>query len=48
MSKASNIGNFGDDYEEEIPYFDIYDPKNWENLNNKSKDIPVKNELLEK
>jgi len=43
LPKAPNIKNIGDDYyEQEIPHFDIYNPKNWENLDNKSKDILLK------
>jgi len=38
---ASNIINFRDNYEKEISHFDIYDRINWENINNKSKDILI-------
>jgi len=39
VSNASNIENFSHDYEQEISHFDIYDSRNWDNLNNKLKDI---------
>jgi hypothetical protein len=41
VPNAYNIENLGDDCEQEIPHFDIYDTRNWENLDNTSKDILV-------
>jgi len=42
MLNAYNIENLGDNYEREIPHFDIYDPRNLENiLDNTSRDILV-------
>ena len=41
MPNVSNIENLGDGIEKEISHFDIYDPKNWENLDYKSNDILV-------
>jgi len=43
VSNAYNIENLGDDCEHEIPHFDIYDPRNWENLDNTSRNILVEN-----
>ena len=38
MPNASDVENFGDYYKKN-PYFDVYDPRNCETLDNKSKDI---------
>ena len=46
VPNAYNIENFGDDCEQEIPHFDIYDPTNWENLDNTSRDILVEKGLI--
>jgi hypothetical protein len=45
VPNVSNIENFGHDYEQEISHFDVYDSRNLENLNNKSKDILVEKEI---
>ncbi|KAK2432249.1 zinc finger MYM-type protein [Trifolium repens] len=41
VPNVTNVDNIGGDYEQESSHFDIYDPRNWENLDNKSKDILV-------
>ena len=41
MPNAYNIENLGDDCEQELPHFDIYDTRNWESLDNTSNDILV-------
>lgn len=46
MPNVSNIENLGDDYENKIPHFDIYDSRNWENLNNNSNYIVIKKEPI--
>jgi len=38
VPNASDVENFGDYYKKN-PYFDVYDPRNCETLDNKSKDI---------
>jgi len=41
VSNAYDIENLCDDCEQEIPHIDIYDPRNWENFDNTSRDILV-------
>ena len=41
VSNASNIENLGDDCEQEILHFDIYNLRNQESLDNTSRDIFV-------
>jgi len=48
VPNVSNIENLGDGYENKIPHFDIYDPRNWENLHNNSNYIIVKKEPIKK
>ncbi|XP_019083998.1 PREDICTED: uncharacterized protein LOC104792657 isoform X2 [Camelina sativa] len=40
VSNPSNIGNLNID-EQLIPPFDIYDPRNWNNLDNKTRDLLI-------
>ena len=42
MSNESNIENLGNiDEEQSIPPLNIYDPRNWDNLDNQTRDILV-------
>jgi hypothetical protein len=34
VPNVTNVDNIGGDYEQESSHFDIYDPRNWENLDN--------------
>ena len=47
MPNESNIENLGNiDEEQSIPPLDIYDPRNWDNLDNQARDILVEKGLI--